>query len=483
MNYKYFSGLILFCLLGFQTIIAQAQSFEPDFSACNWLNDVGARTAPYSRGIEYNPIDFGAVGDAVTLCTEAIQATIDKCAENGGGVVRFSTGMYLTGSLFLKSNVILDIPKGVRIIGCQNISDYKEIPTRVAGIEMVWPAALINIVDQQNVAIVGDGVIDGMGKVFWDKYHEMRSKYDPKGLRWVVDYDCKRPRGIIIENSKDVTLKDFVLYRPGFWSVHILYSEYVTVDGLTINNNIEARGPSTDGIDIDSSERILVQNCYINCNDDNFCLKAGRDADGLRVNRPCQYIVIRDCIAGHGDGLFTCGSETSGDIKNILIYNMKGLGTKYGLRFKSTAQRGGTIENIYMYNIQMDGVRDPFVVNLNWHPSYSNSLLPEGYKYDELPDHWKKLLEPVDPKDGLPKFKNIYFENVQAINAKTCIKVSGLEDSTIDNFYFKNVSFTGENAGKISFANDWEFENFEVNGTTNPKIIVDNSHLKLPKQK
>ena len=357
----------------------------------------------------------------------------------------------------------------MQIVGSQDIGDYKEIPNRVAGIEMDWPAGLINIIDQQNVAITGDGVVHGRGKVFWDKYYEMRQEYNPKGLRWVVDYDCKRPRGIIVSNSKDVTLQDFVLYQAGFWSVHILYSEYVTVQNMTINNNIEGKGPSTDGIDIDSSERILVQGCYVNCNDDNFCLKAGRDADGIKVNRPCQYIVVRDCVAGHGDGLFTCGSETSGGIRNVLVYNMKGLGTKYGLRFKSTAKRGGTIENIYMYNIEMDGVRDPFVINLNWHPSYSNSLLPEGYDFDKLPVHWKKLLEEVEPEKGLPKFKNLYFENIQAINAQNCIKVAGLKESTIDNLSFKNVVFRGENAGHISFARDWHFNGFEVEGSVQPR--------------
>lgn len=452
-----------------------SQNFKPDLSACEWITDVGARTQPISRGVIYDPSDFGAVGDGLFLCTQSIQASIDKCAEQGGGVVRFNTGIYLTGSIFLKSNVVLDIPKGVQIIGSQDINDYKEIPTRVAGIEMNWPSGLINIIDQQNVAIMGNGVVHGKGKVFWDKYRNMRKEYDPKGLRWVVDYDCKRPRGIIIANSKDVILKDFVLYQAGFWSVHILYSEYVTVQGMTINNNIEGHGPSTDGVDIDSSRRILVQNCYVNCNDDNFCLKAGRDADGIKVNRPCEYIVIRDCTTGRGDGLFTCGSETSGSIRNVLIYNMKGLGTKYGLRFKSTSQRGGTIENIYMYNIEMDGVRDPFVVNLNWHPTYSNSILPEGYKYDELPMHWKKLLEKVSPEKGLPKFKNIYFNNVHAIHAQTCIKVTGLKESTIDNFHFKNVTFKGENAGNITYAKDWEFNDFNVSGEKESKLQLKNT--------
>jgi polygalacturonase len=475
MNKKIFSlsGLlfILFLIPGY----GQTGGFQD----IEWLKDVGAREIPSSRGIVYHVTDFGAIGDGSTLCTEAIQKAIDACASNGGGTVSFKTGIYLTGSIFLKSNVILDIPKGVQLSGSQEIKDYPDLSSRVAGLEMTWPAALINIIDQENVAITGEGVVHGYGKVFWDKYRAMRKEYDPKGLRWVVDYDCKRPRGILISNSKDITLKDFVLYQAGFWSVHILYSSYVTVDGLIINNNIGGHGPSTDGIDIDSSTRILVQNCYVNCNDDNFCMKAGRDADGLKVNRPCEYIVIRDCVAGHGDGLFTCGSETSGGIRNVLVYNMKGIGTKYGLRFKSTATRGGTIENIYLYNIEMTGVRDPFVVNLNWHPAYSTSILPEGYDYETLPDHWKKLLEKVDPEQGMPKFKNIHFRDVKATGAKTCVKVGGLKESTIENFSLTNVSIEGKNAGKISYAKDWKTVNFSVKAENGELEMENNKNIDL----
>ena len=454
--------LIIIGLLILGLNAGYGQDGWPDDSFFDWKRDVGAKTMSASRGVIYQVTDYGALGDGISLNTESVQKAIDDCATHGGGVVTFSTGKYLLGSIFLKKGVILDIPKGVEILGSQNIEDYPVIPTRVAGIEMNWPAALINIIDQDNVAIIGDGVINGRGKVFWDKYYQMRKEYDPKGLRWVVDYDSQRPRGILISGSTNITLKGFVLYQAGFWSVHVLYSKYVTIDGLIINNNIEGRGPSTDGVDIDSSSRILVQNCYINCNDDNFCLKAGRDADGLKVNRPCEYIVIRDCVAGHGDGLFTCGSETSGGIRNVLVYNMKGLGTKYGLRFKSTAQRGGVIENIYMSNIEMVGVRDPFVVDLNWHPTYSTSLLPEGYPMEGLPEHWLKLLEKVDPQKGLPKFRNVYFRNVSAVNASTCIKVSGLENSTIDHFVFENVSFQGKEAGTISYARDWALKGFSI---------------------
>ncbi len=462
---------ILFLTLLFQSADLSARRGIPNFK---WMKDVGAKSFP-KAGKTFYVNDFGGTGDAIFDNTSAIQKTIDACAAAGGGTVSFHPGIYLTGSVFIKSNVIFNVPKGVMIAGSQNIEDYKKINTRVAGIEMKWPAALINIIGQTNAAITGDGVIHGRGKVFWDKYWTMRRDYEPRGLRWIVDYDCERPRGILIAECRDVTVKDIVLYQPGFWSLHILYSEHVTVDNIIISNNIEGRGPSTDGVDIDSSRKILVQNSYINCNDDNFCLKAGRDADGLRVNRPTEYIVIRNCVAGHGDGLFTLGSETSGGIRNVVAYNLKAHGTSYGIRFKSTTQRGGVIENIYLSNIVMYDVRNPFTVDLNWHPSYSTSLLPEGYDYESLPIHWKVMLQEVSPEQGTPKFRNIFLENVKATGARTAIRTIGIESSTLDNFHLSNVSIEAQSAGTINWARDWNIRNLVIKSADGNPVRINNS--------
>ncbi len=408
----------------------------------------------------------------MTDATQAVQAAIEACKANGGGKVTFEPGIYLIGSLFIDGdNIEFEIPRGTTLIGSQDIADYRRIETRVAGVEMEWPAALINVMNCSNSAITGQGTINARGKVFWDKYWAMRREYNPKGLRWIVDYDCERPRGILISECSDITVRDIVLYQPGFWSLHILYSEYVTVDNVIISNNIEGRGPSTDGVDIDSSHHILVENSQINCNDDNFCLKAGRDSDGLRVGRPCEYVVIRNCVAGHGDGLFTCGSETSGSIRHIAAYNMTGIGTKYGLRFKSTCQRGGTIEDIWLGNVEMRGVRDPFVVDLNWNPAYSTSRLPAEFEGKELPEHWLKMLAPVDPERGTPKFRDVHFRNVRATDAATCIKVGGIESSTIDGFTFENVSFQGRNGGSIAWACDWTLRGFDVAASEKPLSV------------
>lgn len=438
----------------------------PDFP---WMSEVGAKSFPSGEKV-FKVNDYGAVGDAVRMNTQAIQQAIDEAEAAGGGTVTFEPGIYLTGSIFIGNNVNLCIPKGTTLIGSQNIEDYKRIPTRVAGIEMEWPAALVNIIDKKNAAISGHGTIHGKGKVFWDKYWAMRQEYNPKGLRWIVDYDCERPRGILICNSEQVTVQDIVLYQPGFWSLHILYSQHVTVDGIIISNNIEGHGPSTDGIDIDSSEYILVQNSTINCNDDNFCLKAGRDADGLRVNRPCQYIVIRDCEAGHGGGLFTCGSETSGGIRHIVAYRMKGVETTCGIRFKSTCQRGGVIEDIHLYDIEMRNVRQPLVIDLNWHPAYSTSKLPEGYDPETIPSHWKTMLLPVSPEQGTPVFRDVHLSRVVATGASTCLSAGGIEQSPIIGFTFDHVEFKGRRAGRIRYCQDWKMEGLTIEAEDELKV-------------
>ena len=251
----------------------------------NWVKKTGARKFPSSKKKSRGK-DYGAVADGKALNTKAIQAAIDACAAAGGGTVVFLPGSYVTGAIFLKNNVQLQIDKDVELLGSENFADYPEINTRIAGTEMQWPAALINVIDQSNVAITGNGIINGRGKFCWDKYWAMRKEYEAKGVRWAVDNDSKRIRTILVQNSTDVSLKGITIKNAGFWTVQLLYSKYLTVDGIVIRNNEDGKGPSTDGVDIDSSSWVLIQNCDIDCNDDDFCLKSGRDWDGLRVNRP-----------------------------------------------------------------------------------------------------------------------------------------------------------------------------------------------------
>lgn len=434
---------------------------QPDLS---WADSVGSRQFPNTNLI-LSANSLGAVADSTVLSTEAIQQAIDSCAISGGGTVTLQPGFYQTGALFVKSGVNLQIGKGVTLLASPDIHHYPEFRSRIAGIEMTWPAAVINIIDEKNAAISGEGTVDCRGKVFWDKYWEMRKEYESKALRWIVDYDCKRVRGILVERSSNITLSGFTLMRTGFWGCQILYSDYCTLDGLTINNNIGGHGPSTDGIDIDSSCNILIANCDVDCNDDNICIKAGRDADGLRVNRPTENVVIRNCIARKGAGLITCGSETSGSIRNILAYDLEAIGTSAVLRLKSAMNRGGVIENIYMTRVEAENVQHVLAADLNWNPSYSYSALPKEYEGKELPEHWKVMLTPVEPiEKGYPRFRNVYLSRVKAQNVKEFISASGWNDTLrLENFYLYGIEAQAEKPGKIRYTKNFNLSEISLN--------------------
>ncbi|WP_338758947.1 glycosyl hydrolase family 28-related protein [Massilia sp. METH4] len=417
--------------------------------------------AAQGSAADFNVRDYGARPDAVTMNTAAIQKAIDAAAREAGTVV-FPTGTYLTGSIFVKSGVTLKLDKGVTLLGSRNIEDYPLMPTRIAGIEMTWPAALVNVYRQKNAAIVGEGTIDGDGKVFWDHYWALRKDYEPRGLRWASDYDAQRPRLVQVFDSLDVKVGGGLLMRrAGFWTVHVCYSYDVTVDGLTIRNNDDGKGPSTDGIDIDSSRRVLVANADISVNDDAVVLKAGRDADGLRVNRPTEDVVIRDIVVRASKGGITFGSETSGGFRNIEAYNMTfDENTPVGILFKSAHTRGGWGENLRLHDITMKGTPIVMRVNMNWNPNYSYATIPENVK--EVPPHWKVMATPVPKEKGLARFRDIKIWNIKATGARSAFEVAGVPDAPLQRFTFDGIDIEAKSGGYLRQARDWRFTNTKL---------------------
>jgi polygalacturonase len=434
--------------------------------------------APSARAASFNVKDFGAKGNGTTLDTAAIQKAIDAAAETQG-TVTFEPGVYLTGSIFVKSHVTLMIGKNVTLLGSQLIADYPVMPTRIAGIEMSWPAALINVYKQSDATIEGEGTIDGDGKVFWDSYWALRKKYDPLGLRWAADYDSRRPRLIQIYDSNHVQLgKGLHLRRSGFWTVHICYSSNITVDGITIRNNEGGRGPSTDGVDIDSSRHILVEHADIAVNDDALCLKAGRDADGLRVNRPTEDVVIRDSIVRDGAAVLTIGSETSGGFRKIEAYNLTGLShVGVGILFKSAHTRGGWAKNILIHDITLTDVPVVFRITMNWNPSYSYASIPAGMT--GYPAYWKTLATPVPQEQGRAYFHDVHISNIKAVGARTAFEVDAFPDRRLDDFSFDHLQIEANSAGHISNAVNWKFSNISLSTTDGSVVALsDDSNVK-----
>lgn len=425
----------------------------------------------------FNPKEFGAAGDGVTLDTEAIQRAIDAAEESVSGaeegacaVVVLEKGVYLTGSLFLKSNLELRLERGAVLLGTTEETCYPILPTRVAGIEMDWPVGILNINGQHHVKITGNGCIDGQGPYWWDKYWGqdktggMRKYYDAEGLRWCVDYDCRRVRNLVVMESDNIELSSFESRRSGFWNIHVCYSKEVYINGLSIYDN---EGPSTDGIDIDSCEDVLVENCTIACNDDSICVKSGRDADGLRVNRICRKVVIQNCQILTGCGV-TIGSETSGGVKDITIRNIKYKNTDCGFRIKSAKTRGGLIEDILVENLEMINVKYPFNMCLNWHPAYSYCRIPESYE-GEIPRHWEILAEPVTPPErGIPQVKNMVFRNINAWNEpdyagpSRAFEVDAFPEKPMTNVVLEHVKIQAKEFGRLSGIQNWKWNDVEI---------------------
>jgi polygalacturonase len=418
--------------------------------------------------------DYGAKSDGTTLNTQAIQKAIDA-ASLQGSTVTFDPGTYLTGSLFLKSNVTLDIPEGVTLVGSEKLEDYPMLPTRIAGIEMTWPAALINSRDQHNITITGRGIIDGDGPIWWKSYWDLRATYEPRGLRWASDYDARRPRLVLLQNSSDIHLNGgLTLKRSGFWTIQVLYSNNVTIDGVTIRNNEGGKGPSTDGIDIDSSHDILVQHADIDVNDDALCLKAGRDSDGLRVNRPTENVVIRDSIIRHGAAAITIGSETSGGFRNIEAYNLTALsGVPSGVLFKSAHTRGGTAKDIRIHDLTLEGVAIPIHIIMNWNPSYSYATLPTDVK--NPPPYWVVLTTKVPEAQGLPHFRDVHIWNIKATGAKQAFNVSAYPNATLDNFRLDHLNIETATAGTISDTKNWSLSDNTIQTTDGSKVTLNSS--------
>jgi polygalacturonase len=415
--------------------------------------------------------DYGAHGDGTTLNTVAIQRAIDAAARDGG-TITLKPGTYLTGSLFLKSGTTLDLPEGVTLLGSQSLGDYPMLPTRIAGIEMTWPAALINARDQHDVTLTGKGTIDGDGPIWWKSYWDLRAQYEPKGLRWASDYDARRPRLILLQNSENIHLGGGItLKRSGFWTVQVLYSHDITIDGVIIRNNEGGKGPSTDGIDIDSSRKVLVAHADIDVNDDALCLKAGRDSDGLRVNRPTEDIIIRDSIIRHGAAAITIGSETSGGFRNIEAYNLTALaGVPSGVLFKSAHTRGGFAKDIRIHDLTLEGVAIPIHITMNWNPSYSYATLPPGTDPKTVPPYWIPLTTPVPAEQGLPHFSDVHIWNIRATGAKMAIQVAAYPNATLDNFRLDHLNIEANTAGTIADTRNWQLSDIDIKTADNSRL-------------
>jgi polygalacturonase len=391
---------------------------------------------------------YGATGDGKTLNTKSIQSAIDACAKAGGGDLVIPKGTFITGSIFLKQGVSLRIEKDGVLKGSQNTNDYPWIDTRIAGFEMKWPAALINADGITNLQLSGEGMLDGSGERWWREYWDTRKRekddIDPH-------FKVPRPRLIHIIRCQNVLVRNLFLKDAAFWNLQLTYCDGVQIHNLKIRAPHEPiKAASSDGIDIDSTRNVLITGCDIECDDDAICLKAGRDADGLRVNRPTENVVIRNCHVGHAAGLVCFGSETAGGIRNVRISDcLADNGCGEIVRLKTRMGRGGVVEDVIYENIQADGVRQVFNFNMD---AFGTTWLPEQFR------------EPAPAAKATPLFRRITARNFTAKNCAAAGHLTGLPQSPLRDITLENVNIEAKGGFTIRNALGIQFKNVTVNG-------------------
>ncbi|MEM6161176.1 glycosyl hydrolase family 28 protein [Erwinia sp. P6884] len=422
-----------------------------------------------------NVLELGADPTAATLSTAALQQAIDRALP--GDTVMIPEGRFLTGSLFLKSDITLWLAEGAVLLGSQQLADYKPVWTRVAGIEMTWPAGIININGCQRVIVAGPGIIDGQGSGWWqrfwgeDEQGGMLADYSARGLRWVVDYDCQRPRNLVVYQSEHITLRDFTSRESGFWNIHLCYSSGIQLTGVVVSNSA---GPSTDGIDIDSCQQVTVAHCSVSCNDDNICVKSGRGLQAQQQAKTARDIVIRHCELHKGSGI-TLGSETSGGIENVTIEHNRFSGTGVGFRIKSARNRGGWIKNIVVRHLTMTNVRFPFLMQLNWFPQYSYAT---NTNPEDIPPHWQAIMQGVEGEAGLTDVTDIFLHHITATLTEEVFSraffIEGCEENPVRNMVFDGLSLQAREFGKIAGVDRLQFNDVKV---SSPAVTRDENDI------
>ena len=287
-----------------------------------WFSNA-TKIDPTQLGRHYVVTDYGVLTDSTIVQTERIQAVIDRAANDGGGVVVIPQGTFLSGSLFFKPKTHLHIAEGGRLKGSERIIDYAITTTRIEGETCKYFSALVNADKVDNFSITGKGTIDGNGLAYWQEFW-IRRQWNPQ----CTNKDAQRPRLVYISNSTDVTVQDVRLVNSPFWTNHLYRCQrvryldcYIYAPTEGIYKPQPKRGaPSSDAIDIDVCDDVLIQGCFMHVNDDAVVLKGGKGtyADKDENNGPCNRIIIQDCRYGRVHGCLTLGSESLHD-RNIII--------------------------------------------------------------------------------------------------------------------------------------------------------------------
>jgi polygalacturonase len=409
--------------------------------------------APKFNKREFIVTDFGAVGDGKTLNTEAFKKAIEACTKSGGGSVIVPLGTFLTGAIHLKSNVNLHLLDSARINFSTDPKDYPIVFTRWEGMEVMNYSALIYAYGQENIAVTGNGILDGQANdnTWWawtrgrpsmqvkarDLLHEANHKQTDPATRVFGEGSYLRPNFIQLYKCKNILLSGIKMINSPMWNVNPVLSENITIDHLKIISH----GPNTDGVNPESCKNVLISNCYFDTGDDCIAIKSGRDDDGRRINKPAENHIVENCEMKDGHGGVVIGSEISGGARNIYAINCKMNSPNLDriLRLKTSSSRGGVIENIFMKDIQVG--------------TYREAAIHVTMFYEQ-------------PGNFMPAIRNIWVENMNVEKGGIYgIFVNAYQESPVENLRVVNSTILGvKTPTKIDYVKNFQLDHVMING-------------------
>jgi polygalacturonase len=409
---------------------------------------------------EFNITKFGAVPDNKTDSTLPFQRAIAACAAAGGGRVIVPPGEFLTGAIHLKSNVNLHVVAGGLVRFTSDTSKYPMVMTRFEGTELMNYSPFIYAFEQENIAITGEGTLDGDAscETWWgwrassvcaagktrdqrpdrDLLVQMAEQGVPVAKRVFGPGHWLRPNFIQPYRCKNVLLEGVTLLRSPMWQVNPVLCTNVTVRRLNIN----ADGPNTDGCDPECCSDVLIEDCTFNTGDDCIATKSGRNADGRRIGVPVENIVIRNCQMKNGHGGVTIGSEISGGARNIFAENchMSSPKLDFAIRVKNNAMRGGVVENIFVRDITVGEVRQAVVsIDFNYEEGRNGKFVPVARK--------------------------IEIEKLQSGKSEHALYLRGFENAPVEDVKFVDCDFAGvEKPDVVENVKGLDLRNVRING-------------------
>jgi len=448
--------------------------------------------------------DFGGLGDGYTLNTEAFKKAVSALSQKGGGQLTVPAGVWFTGPIELMSNVNLHLEKGALILFSPDFNLYPLVNTIFEGLETRRCQSPISARNAVNIAITGEGSINGSGEAwrplkkvkvtdnYWKKVvnsggvlkdptYWFPSKSSLKGesisdqnvprgklsdSAWIEVRDFLRPAMINFIECKNVLLEGVLFENSPSWNIHPLMCTNVIIDHIAVRNPSYAQ--NGDGIDVESSKNVLIINSSFDVGDDAICIKSGKDEEGRRRARPAENILVDNCKVFKGHGGFVVGSEMSGGVRNISVSNCQFLGTDVGLRFKSNRGRGGLVENIYIRDIYMfDIVTDSFLFDLYYGGKSASESLDDR---DTSAVEVKKT--PVTKET--PSFRNIYVTNIVSRNARRAMFFNGLPEMNISNINVENAIISSQYGAVICESDGIKFRNVHIMQQTGAALTLQN---------